>query len=98
VVVTKKIDTQYGEADGGEKKGPCEPPTAEAEVQPLLAPARDDGPTRTAEQGSTRGRRGGVREDGEGGAGVDKKTPVGQLIGDEDQLAGGDGVEAPPAV
>ena len=97
MVVAEEVHPQDGKANGGEEEGPREPSTAEGEGEPLLAPARDGGAAGPCEERTTWHRRRGVGKDGEGGSGVDEETPVGCPIGDEDQMAGGDGVETPPA-
>ena len=37
-----------------------------------------------------------MQKDAVGGSGIDKETPVGELVSDIDKLTGGNGIDKPP--
>jgi len=89
----QEVDSQDGKLDCGPQEGPPEGAAREVEGDRRLTPALDGGASRTGELRTGRGRGGVMRQQTERGAGVHEETPGGELVRDEDQLPGGDGVE-----
>jgi hypothetical protein len=74
--VTKKIHSNNGKVDGGEKKRPRKLLAAEGQVQLLLSPTRYRCATRTCQSWSTRRITGEMGKDGVGSTSIYKKTPI----------------------
>jgi hypothetical protein len=97
LVVLEEIGSKDGEVHRCQQKSPTKTTTAKLQLHLFLPPTLNS-LAAWALKSRTAGAVGrNVREDGESGSCVNQETPIRKNVSNMQQLAGGDGIQLPPA-
>jgi hypothetical protein len=77
--MAQEVYTNDGERDSCQQEGPGKRLSLERQVNSLFTPTRDELTCRSSQLGAGGWSSRGVGEDGVAGAGIHKKTPIGEL-------------------